>query len=63
MGPIEISHSDANPALVHAQNDRSCLGNIETCYSDPEVAVLHAITAGGVWNQCSLFVLVSSTLL
>ena len=39
------------------------MGPIETCYSDPEVAVLHAKTTGGVWNQYSLFILVLSTLL
>ena len=35
-------------AVVHAQNDRSCLGPIETCHSGPEVAVLHGKTTGGV---------------
>ena len=28
---IETSNSDAKHAVVHAQNDRSCLGPIETC--------------------------------
>ena len=40
LGPIGTSISDVNPAVVHAQNDRSCLGPIETCYSGPEGAVL-----------------------
>ena len=37
--------------MVNAQNDRSCLGHIETCYSGPEVAVLHAKTTGGVTSN------------
>ena len=56
------SNSDAKHAVVHAQNDRSCLGPIESCYSGPEVAVLHAKTIGEGWNQYSLFILVLSTL-
>ena len=48
MGPIEPSNSGANHAVVNAQNDRSCLGPIETCYSGPEVAVLQSKTTGGV---------------
>ena len=39
------------------------MGPIETCYSGPEVAVLHAKTTGEGWNQCSLFILELSTLL
>ena len=35
LGPMEISNSDANHAVLHAQNDRSCLGLLETCYSGP----------------------------
>ena len=37
---METSISGANPAVLHAQNDRLCLGPIETCYSGPKVAVL-----------------------
>ena len=48
---------------MQAQNDRSCLGPIETCYSGPEAAVLHAKTTGGSWNQYRLFILVLSMLL
>ena len=48
--------------MVHAQNDRSCLGNIETCYSDPEVAVLHAKTTGGVLDPQSLVIPVQKSL-
>ena len=36
--------------MVNAQNDRSCLGPIETCYSGPEVVVLLAKTTGGVYS-------------
>ena len=39
---METSISDSNHAVFLAQNDRLCLWPIETCYSDPEVAVLHA---------------------
>ena len=31
----------ANHAVFHAQNDRLCLGSIETCYSVPKIAVLY----------------------
>ena len=48
MGPIETSISDAEHAVVHAQNDRSCLGHIETCYSCPKVAVFHPKTTRGL---------------
>ena len=60
---METSNSDAKHAVVHAQNDRSCLGPIETCYSGPECAVLHGKTTGGVWNPYGLDTLVLSTLL
>ena len=36
---------------------------METCYSGPEVAVLHVKTTGEGWNQYRLFILVLSTLL
>ena len=63
MGPIEPSNSDAKHTVVHAQNDRSYLGPIQTCYSGPEVAVLLAKTTGEGWNQYRLFILVLITLL
>ena len=44
MGPRETSYSEANHAVLHAQNDRSCLGTIETCNSAPKGAVLDAKT-------------------
>ena len=62
MGPIETSNSDAEHALVHAQNDRSCLGPKETCFSGPEVAVLHAKTTCGVLDPQKLVILVHKAL-
>ena len=41
---METSISDANHAVLHEQNDRRSLDPIETCNSDPKVAVLHAKT-------------------
>ena len=61
-GTLETRNSVAKHAVEHAQNDRSCLGPIERCYSDPEVAVLNAKTTGEGWNQYRLFVLVLRTL-
>ena len=58
LGPIETRNSDAKHALVHAQNDRSCQGLLETCYSAPEVAVLHAKTTCGVLDPQKLVILV-----
>ena len=34
---MQTSISGANHAVLHAQNDRSCLGPMETCNSDPKV--------------------------
>ena len=36
---MEISNSGANCAVPHAQINRRKLGPIETCNSDPKVAV------------------------
>ena len=58
---METSHSDANQAVFHAQNDKWCLGPIESCYSGPKLAVLHAKATGEGWNQYSLFILVLSS--
>ena len=55
---METSDSDANHAVLHAQNDRSCLGPIETCYSGPEGAVLHEKTTGDVFDPQRLLILV-----
>ena len=55
---METSNSDAKHTVVHTQNDRSCLGPIETCYSGPEVAVLHGKSTGGVLDRQGLVILV-----
>ena len=47
---------------VHAQNDRSSLGSMETCYSGPEVAVLHAKTSGVVFDRQRLEILALKSL-
>ena len=62
LEPIELSNSGANHAVVHAQNERSCLGPLEICYSGPEFAVLHAKTTGGVLDQQALVILMLATL-
>ena len=55
---METSNYDAMHAVVHAQNDSTCLGPIESCYSGPEVAVLHAKTTGGVLDLEKLVIVV-----
>ena len=45
-----ISGSGANPAVSHAQITSRSLGPIETCNSDPKVAVLHAKNTDGGWD-------------
>ena len=55
---METSYCDARHAVVHTQNDRSCLGPIETCYSGPEVAVLHGKSTGGVLDRQGFVILV-----
>ena len=57
-----MSNSDVKPAVVHGQNDKSCLGPIETCYSCPEDAVLHEKTTGDVFDPHRLVILVLKTL-
>ena len=47
---METSNSASNHAVLHAQKDRSGLGPIETCNSDPEVAVLRAKSTDEGWN-------------
>ena len=59
---MESGHSDAKHAVVNVQNDRSCLGPIETCHSGPEVAVLHAKTTGGVLYPQGPLILVLKSL-
>ena len=43
---------------MYPQNDRLCLGPIETCYSGPKAAVLHTKTTGGVLDTQRLLILV-----
>ena len=49
-GPIETSNFDDKHVVVPEQNDRSCLGPIETCHSGPKDAVLHAKTTEEGWD-------------
>ena len=50
LGSIETCNSVANHAVLHAQNDRLCLGLIVTCYAGPKVAVLHPKTTHEGWD-------------
>ena len=50
LRPIETSYSDANHAVLYAQNDRSCLGPIGICYSGPKVPVLQVKTTDEGWD-------------
>ena len=59
---METSNSVVKPTVVHAQNDRSCLGPIETCYFGPEGAVLHEKTTGDVFDPQRLVILVLKSL-
>ena len=47
---METSSCDAKNAVVHAQNNRSCLGPIETCNSGPKVVVFNAKSTDGCWD-------------
>ena len=47
---METSDSDARNAVLQAENHRWSLGPIETFYSGPEVAVLHAKTTAVVYS-------------
>ena len=47
---METSISGSNHAGLHAQNDRCGLRPIETCKSDPKVAVFHAKTIKEGWD-------------
>ena len=61
-GTHRANNSGANHVVVHAQNERSCLGPIETCYSGPEFAVLHAKTTDWVLDPQRLVILVLKSL-
>ena len=50
MGSMETSFCGANHADLYAQNDRRGLGPLETCNSDPKVAVLHAKATNEGWD-------------
>ena len=50
MGTLETSDSDANHAVLHAQNDREGLGPIETSNSGPYCAVLNVKTTEEAWD-------------
>ena len=41
---MDKRQSASNHAVLHSQINRRSLGPIETCNSDPKVAVLHAKT-------------------
>ena len=62
LGPIETSNSDANYAVLYAQNDRSYLGPIETCNSSPKVAVLNEKTTDKGWDPERQVILVLITM-
>ena len=47
---METSNSDAKHAVLHPQNDRSCLGPIETFNYAQKVAVLHPKTTDYDWD-------------
>ena len=62
MGPRETSNSDANHAVLQAQNDMWGLGPIETCNSAPKVYVLHAKTTDKGWDPKTQVILLLITL-
>ena len=48
---METSNSGANHTDLNAQINRRSQGPIETCKSDPKVAVLYAKTTDEGWDQ------------
>ena len=54
---METSISDANHAVLHAQNDRWGLGSLDTCNSDPQAAVLHSKTTDEGWDPLRLAIM------
>ena len=50
MRPIETSNSDANHAVLQAQNDWWSLELIEIRYSDTKLVVFQAKTTDKGWN-------------
>ena len=59
---METSNSDANHDVFHSQKNRRSLGHIETCNSDPKVAVLHAKTTNEGWDPWRPVILMLITL-
>ena len=49
MGPIDNRQSRSKHAVLHSQINRGSQGPMETCKSDPKVAVLHAKTTEEGW--------------
>ena len=47
---METSISGANYAVVNAQINWRSLGHLETCNSDPKVAVVHAKPTDEGWG-------------
>ena len=47
---METSNSGANHPVLPAQINRRSLGTMETCNSDPKVAVLHSKTTDEGWD-------------
>ena len=62
QGPIETSNSDANHAVLHAQNDTWGLGSIDIRYSGPKLDGLLARTTDEGWNPERLVILMLGTL-
>ena len=59
---METSISDANNAVLHAQNDWLGLGPTDTCYSAAKFTVLHAKTTDEGWDPLRQVFLVLITL-
>ena len=55
---MDNCHSRSKHAVLHSQINRRILGPIETCNSDPKVAVLHGKTTDAGWVQLRLAILV-----
>ena len=45
-----MGHSGPKRAVLHSQINTRSLGPIETCISEPKVAVLHAKATNEGWN-------------
>ena len=62
MGTIQTRISDANHAVLQAQNDRWSLGPIETITSGHNVAVVSVHTTEEGWDPEGLAILLLITL-